>query len=381
MKKKVKSSAPLILSIDTSCDETSAAVTSGRVVLANVVASQAEIHRPYGGVFPDLAKRAHQDNIKPVIQTTLKRAGLEWDQIGAIAVTVGPGLAPALEIGINYVQKLAKNYQKPVIPVNHIEAHLLSVLASRNKKKFKNNKPPTWQLDQFNQQYSFPVLGLVVSGGHTEFVQINQIGQYQILGQTIDDAAGEALDKVGRMVNLGYPAGPVIEKLAKQGNSDRFDFPLPMTTKKNYNLSYSGLKTAALRKVRKLEAENKLDQQTIKDFAASFQQIVFKHLNYKLEKLLIAYQKKQKLEFFQELWLGGGVAANINLRSSLRKTLRAFKIDLKTPFEKRLCGDNAAMIGVVASFKYQQKLFAATKKINRRPNWSVESAWSDETTW
>ncbi|MBD3250655.1 MAG: tRNA (adenosine(37)-N6)-threonylcarbamoyltransferase complex transferase subunit TsaD [Candidatus Pacebacteria bacterium] len=380
---------PLILSIDTSCDETAAAVTLGRVVLSNIIASQAEIHSEYGGVFPDLAKLAHQENIEPVIAAALKRAGISWEQLDALAVTIGPGLAPALEIGIEAAVNFSQKFNKPLIGVNHLEAHLLSILASRNKRPFKikqgqantKNKTkikekslriPEWKLKQLNQADFFPALGLIVSGGHSEFVLIKKIGQYQVLGQTVDDAAGEALDKVGRMINLGYPAGPVLEKLAKKGNPAAFDFPLPMTTIKNYNLSYSGLKTAALRQVRLLENNNQLNRQAVFDFAASFQQIVVRHLTYKLKSLLSDLQPQYQ---FTQLWLGGGVAANLELRKQLRQTLKLFSIKLHTPFEKRLCGDNAAMIGIAAGFKHQANLSLTPDQTDRRPNWSVEQSW------
>ncbi len=380
---------PLILAIDTSCDETSAAVTLGRVVLANIIASQAEIHAEYGGVFPTLAKRAHQQNLEPTINKALKQASVKPQQLDAVAVTLGPGLAPALETGIKQAQKLAKKWNKPLIAVNHIEAHLLSVLATRNKRHFpvkqilklkmqrKTLNPdlvtalPTTSIRALNQSLNNPILGMVFSGGHSQFVLIDKIGQYQILGETVDDAVGEALDKVGRMLGLGYPAAPVIEKLAKKGHPDRFDFPLPMTTVKNFNLSYSGLKTAAHRLIIDLENEEKLDQKAIIDLAAAFQKAVFRHITYKLDKLLeeLIRNKNKKIN---QAWQGGGVTQNVMLRRVIRKTLSGYDITLKTPYENRLCSDNAAMIGVTAGLKYGVRL-NQIESLDRKPNWSIEA--------
>lgn len=403
---------PLILAIDTSCDDTAAAITLGRIVLSNIVASQTDLHQPYGGVFPTVAKQAHKKNIKPVINKALKQAGVTPQQLDAIAVTLGPGLAPALEVGIATAQELATTWHKPLIPVNHIEAHALSSLAVANKKIYpvksvlsskkymkKINPqliaqfPITSQAD-FNQQNIFPVLAIVVSGGHSEFIKINQLGAYEILGQTIDDALGEALDKVGRMLGLGYPAAPVIEKVAVHGDENKFKFPLPMTTSNNFNLSYSGLKTAASRLISQLQADSQLNQQTILDLAASFQYACFRHLTYKLDRLLVSqnyitdpkFSSRRRRKFsryarckanvkpkpFKQVWLGGGVSQNNKLRKMLRQTLRPFKLKLITPYSKRICADNAAMIGVTASFHWFKNLVNSYPlKLDRKPNWSI----------
>ncbi len=387
MKNQTTKTLPLILAIDTSCDETSAAVTLGRVVLSNIIASQTDIHEPYGGVFPTLAKKAHVENIKPVVNKALKLARVSLADIDAVAVTLGPGLAPALEVGIEYAKKIAKEWRKPIIGVNHIEAHVLSVLASRNKKSFPTQKIlelkrqnklipsnlksqlPVFTLAALNRQTNlFPSLSTVVSGGHSEFILVKEVGNYQIMGQIIDDALGEALDKVGRMLGLGYPAAPVMEKLTKQGDPNQFNFPLPMTTSNDFNLSYSGLKTAAHRLIKKLEKGDHLNQQVIINLAASFQAAAFKHLTYKLNKLLedLINQKQIKI---QQIWLGGGVARNIQLRQKIRSTIKNYDLKLATPFEKRLCSDNAAMVGVTAGLHYP-----VTKKIDldRKPSWAIE---------
>ena len=342
-------SKPLILSIDTSCDDTSAAVTAGTKVLSNIIASQTQLHAPYGGVFPTVAKQAHKENIDQTIKVALKRAKVTWDQISAIAVTQGPGLAPALEVGINKARELATKHQLPLIAVNHIEAHALSPLANSTTK------------------HQFPVLAMVVSGGHTEFIKVTQIGQYERLGYSIDDAAGEVLDKAGRMLNLGYPAGPVIEQFAKKGDPQKYPVPLPMTDREDFNMSFSGLKTWARNKIEQLETQNILSKEGVYDLSASFQYGVFRHICYKLNKLLKKHQ-------FAEVWLGGGVAANIQIRRMIRETLESYNIKLFTPYSKRLCMDNAAMIGVVAGFKFEQKKFVTNiEKLKRLPRWEISA--------
>ncbi len=395
---------PTILAIDTSCDDTAAAVTCGRTVLSNIISSQTELHRPYGGVFPTVAKQAHKENIAPVVRLALKRARLTWSDISAIAVTQGPGLAPALEVGISYAKELAVEHDLPLIPVNHMEGHLLSPLAQPRKKA---TTPTT---DTGNSVPQFPTLGIIVSGGHTMFVLVQSFGNYLVLGETVDDAAGECLDKVGRMLNLGYPAGPVVEEFAKHGNPHRIVFPLPMTTTRDFNLSFSGLKTFA-----RNHLPEQLTQQETFDWCASLQHGVFRHICHKLDKVLSAAAvgtlqnhlspKTAPLEpsiaetlnqplFFSEIWLGGGVAANATLRRMIRQTLRkwhtslhkknnsgigihvqkseksttVFIPPLHAPYTKRLCQDNAAMIGVAAGL---QRKPADPVTVERKPRMAI----------
>ncbi len=345
----------LILAIDTSCDDTSAAVTLGRVVLSNVIASQTELHKQYGGVFPTVAKQAHRENIEPVVKLALKKAGVTLEQLDAIAVTRGPGLAPALEVGIEYAKKLATETGKPLIPVNHIEGHVLSVLAIPRplKTSLENISQPPMPL--------FPVLSIIVSGGHTEFVKVEAPGKYQRLGWTVDDAAGEALDKFGRMVDLGYPAGPVVEELAKVGKADAFPFPVPMMSSGDYNVSFSGLKTSVRQRVEELAKAEPLSKQQVVDMCASFQFAVFRAITYKLNKIL------QKEQFFG-IWLGGGVAANLSLRHHLRQTIHKYALELTVPYTKKLCMDNAAMIGVAASFG---QATTNIEDVERTPRWEI----------
>jgi len=378
---------PKILAIDTSCDDSSAGVVDGTVVLSNIVASQTQIHKAYGGVFPTLAKQAHKENLPAAVHMALIRAKTDYKDLAAIAVTQGPGLAPALEIGITFAKDLAALHNKPLIGINHIEAHALSPLAQPRPKQGDRTK------NQINSTASikFPILALVISGGHSEFILINSIGQYRKLGQTIDDAAGECLDKVGRMLNLGYPAGPLLEQFAKKGRSNRFVFPKAMLNQSNFDLSYSGLKTASHTMIKQLEADNKLDKQTIFDFSCDLQQAVFDQITYKLERILLSPNLEQSIypsrHFLKhltssttpispinEIWLGGGVSANISLRQTLRALLRKYakqsgkQIPLRVPYHKRLCGDNAAMIGVVAGFK---ALKSSKSQIERQPNLSI----------
>jgi N6-L-threonylcarbamoyladenine synthase len=361
---------PLILAIDTSCDDTSAAITQGVTVFSNIIASQTQLHEPYGGVFPTVAKQAHKENIDRVVEKALRRAGIELKGLDAVAVTQGPGLAPALEVGITKAKELATQLNIPLVPVNHIEAHALSSLVQPKRKQ----NQPFVSLDQSMTEHTFPILSLIVSGGHTEFILITAIGEYERLGFTIDDAAGEALDKVGRMLDLGYPAGSVIEEMASKGDPKRFAFPLPMTTQHDFNLSFSGMKTFSRNLIEELEAQQALDKQAIYDFCASFQYAVFRHIMYKLNKILPSHN-------IHEVWLGGGVAANTTLRQTIRETLRAYsttshhpKLTLHVPYTKRLCMDNAAMIGVTAGFqflmgKYTQDILS----IERKPRWSISS--------
>lgn len=332
---------PIVLAVDTSCDDTAVAVTQGLTVLSNVVASQTQLHKPYGGVFPTVAKQAHKENIAPTARCALKRAGVLESEIDIVAVTQGPGLAPALEVGIAWALSFAERHAIPVVPIHHIEGHILSVLAKprpRSRKQLKKNKT------RRACAYQLPALAIIVSGGHTQFVLVEEIGSYKVIGTTVDDAAGECLDKVGRMLNLGYPAGPTIEQLAKAGNASAVSFPLPMTTTKTYDMSFSGLKTFARNTLTEMTSSELLSQQEVIDFCASIQYAVFRHISYKLEKFLSSLEGT----FVRDIWLGGGVAANTQLRRTIRKVGRNHTLKVQVPYAKRLCGDNAAMIGVVA---------------------------------
>ena len=325
----------LILSIDTSCDETAVAVTKQRRVLSNVLFSQIKLHQQYGGVYPSLAKREHLTKIEPAINLALKRARLNLKQIKALAVTFGPGLPPALEVGVNKAKELANKYQKPLIPVDHIEGHIYSVFAQN-----KAGKPI--------RNFSFPTLAFIISGGHTELVLWQDHIKYKIIGQTLDDAAGEALDKAARLIGLGYPGGPIIERLAKKGNPNQYPLPTPMLQHKSLDFSYSGLKSAFKRLVYSLSEKEK--NQHLADLCASFQAVVIKSLLIKLNLALRSNKVKA-------LIVGGGVSDNKELRKQIRRLVKQHQIRVYFPPLKYLTTDNAAMIGVAAYYKYQKGIY------------------------
>ncbi len=344
-----------ILAIDTSCDETAAAVTEDTKVLSNVVWSQASAHAKFGGVMPSLAQRMHEERIDWVVNRAMANAKCQMINLDCIAVTVGPGLSIALGVGINKAKELAEKYKKPLIAVNHIEAHLLSSIANSNfqtpnSKQILNTKSKILNI-------KFPAFGLVVSGGNTMFVLIKNIGEYQILAETQDDALGEALDKGARMLGLGYPGGAALEKFAKLGNPKRFKLPIPLVgQEKRQIFSYSGLKTSFYRFI---EANPPKNKQDVYDLAATFQDVAFKHV----ERVLSFIIQNSKVKC-QNLFLGGGVGANVELRKRLRKMGKKFGFKLLTPYSKKLYGDNAAMIGVCA---FLNQNFVDVEKIDRNP--------------
>lgn len=232
-----------ILAIDTSCDETSVAITNNDNIISNKISSQIEFHKKWGGVVPSIARSMHEQNIDFVVKEALKHAKLELKDIDVFAVTRGPGLAIALEVGIKKIKEFVNEYKKPVIAINHMEGHIYSALSHNAKGNPKI-------------EYTFPLIAILVSGGHSEIVLMKDHGSYEILGKTLDDAVGEAYDKVARMLELGYPGGPMIENLAKDGDETRFPLPIPMTKTRNTELSYSGLKTAVLYLTRKVFTED-----------------------------------------------------------------------------------------------------------------------------
>lgn len=352
-----------ILAIDTSCDETSVAITSGRKVLSNVIYSQILLHKKWGGVVPSIAKRAHEERIDFVVEETFQKVGnknlCSLQDIDYIAVTQGPGLAVALEVGIKKAKELAKKYQKKLISVNHLEGHIYSVFVQNSKGNPKRD-------------FKFPYLALIISGGHTEFVILKNHLEYEIIGQTLDDAAGEALDKAAKLLGLGYPGGPVIERIAREvGNIDSHNFPRPMIKSKDLNFSFSGLKTSfyyflknAKTSEVKLE-QNKARTSEVKFLASSFQEAVFDTLIKKTEKAI-------KQIGINRLIIGGGVIANMRLRNLMRALVKKYQGEVLFPSYKYLTGDNAAMIGVVAGFKADKKLFVEDiDKLDRIPRMSI----------
>ncbi len=324
-----------ILAIETSCDETAAAVTDKRKVISNVVFSQVNIHKKYGGVYPSLARREHEKKIDPVIEQALKNARITIKSVDAIAVTFGPGLVIALEIGIAKAKELAKKYQKPLIPVDHTEGHIYSAFAQN-----RNGNP--------RRNFSFPLLALVVSGGHTGLIIVKDHLQYEIIGKTLDDAAGEALDKAAKMMGMSYPGGPIIEELAKKGNPNFLDLPIPMQGRKDLNFSYSGLKTAFKNKLKKLSSDE--ISKNLSHLSASFQETAFKQI---INKLHLAISKTN----INYLVCGGGVMANKKLRRMIRKLTKEKRVNLYFPYSNKLYNDNAAMIGIAAYFKYKEGIY------------------------
>jgi N6-L-threonylcarbamoyladenine synthase len=312
----------LVLGIESSCDETAAAVIEdGRVIRSNIIASQIEAHAPFGGVVPELASREHLEAIVPVIDSALSEAAVTIDEIDGIAVTKGPGLVGSLLVGLSFAKSLAYSRHKPLVGVNHIEGHVYSVV-------FEN--PPV----------EYPALALIVSGGHTTLFYIPEEGKYATLGRTRDDAAGEAYDKVAKLLGLGYPGGPVIDRLAKRGDAAAAElvFTLPRMDSPNLDFSFSGLKTAVLRYVRENRIEPVVNgqqpSQQINDLAASFQDKVIRSLLARLKKAVERHQPRAII-------LAGGVAANSALRDRLRKGDFGAPVYYPSPV---LTTDNAAMI-------------------------------------
>jgi len=336
-----------ILAIETSADETAAAVVEERKVLSNVIYSQILIHKKWGGIFPSLAKRAHEEKIDLIIDEALEKFKME--EISFIAVTQGPGLAVALEVGIRKAKELAVKFNKKIIAVNHLEGHIYSAFVQNSKGNPKHD-------------FKFPYLALIVSGGHTEFVILKNHLEYEIIGQTLDDAAGEALDKAAKLLGLGYPGGPVIERLSKDANNiDSHNFPRPMLKSNDLNFSFSGLKTSFYYFLKK----NPNQTSKIKLLASSFQEAVFDTLIKKTEKAI-------KSTSINQLIVVGGVVANMRLRKLMRDLVKKYQGEVLFPSYKYLTGDNAAMIGVVAGFKAEKDLFVKNvDELDRIPRWSL----------
>ncbi len=309
-----------ILSIETSCDETSAAVIeNGDTILSNIVASQINSHKRFGGVVPEIASRHHVEYITLIIEEAMTEANVDFEDLDAVAVTEGPGLVGALLIGVNAAKAIAFAHNLPLIPVNHMAGHIYA--------------------NQFIQPLEFPLLALVVSGGHTELVYMKEHGDFEIIGETRDDAAGEAYDKIGRIIDVPYPGGKHIDEMAQLGE-DTFNFPRAMINENNYDFSFSGLKSSFINTVHNAKQKNETLNRN--DLATSFQQAVVDILVSKTIRAAKEYEVKQII-------LAGGVAANSGLRKGLSKAVEEElkEVDLVIP-PLSLCGDNAAMIGAAA---------------------------------
>lgn len=339
-----------ILGIETSCDETAAAVvTDGRTIRSNVVASQVELHAPYGGIFPEIASRAHIEHIYPVVDQALEQADMKLADLDAIAVTRGPGLAGSLVVGVNMAKGLALGSGLPVLGVNHLEGHVYSLWLAGPEFRFVPGE------DQKADQVApveFPIVVLIVSGGHTELLLMRDHGIYERLGGTLDDAAGEAFDKVGRLLGLPYPGGPSIQKAGKDGDPAAFDFPRAWLQsnqgERNYNFSFSGLKTAVLRTLQRIQPgwspgeDDPPENLPVADLAASFQAAVVEVL---VGKTVRAAQQSNAKEIF----IAGGVSANAVLRASM---IERAGLPVRVP-PLYLCTDNAAMIAAAGYFRYR----------------------------
>lgn len=314
----------ITLAIESSCDETACAITrNGREVLANIISTQIDIHKKFGGVVPEVASRKHIENIDPVVQEALDTAGLTFSDIDHIAVTYGPGLVGALLVGLSYAKALAFGLDKPLVGVNHIEGHL-----SANYIEHKDLKPP--------------FITLIVSGGHTHLVEVNGYGKYEILGKTKDDASGEAFDKVARAMNLGYPGGPIVDRLAKKGNPRAIDFPRACIHEEGYDFSFSGLKSSVLNYLNSMKMKN--IEVVPEDVCASFQAAVVDVLT---DKAIKACKDKG----YKTITLSGGVASNSGLRDQMADLCAREGIDLRYP-PLVLCTDNAAMIACAGYYRY-----------------------------
>lgn len=323
---------PIILGIESSCDDTASAVIQNNKILSNVIANQ-KVHQSYGGVVPELASRAHQQNIVPVVNEAIKQAGISKDQISAVAYTRGPGLMGSLLVGSSFAKSLSASLNVPLIEINHMQAHILAHF-----------------IDDANENSpEFPFLCLTVSGGHTQIVKINDYFEMELLGETIDDAAGEAFDKAGKVLGLDYPSGPIIDKLAKEGNPEKFKFSKPKVD--GFNFSFSGLKTSILYFIQKEVKENpNFIEENLNDLCASIQKTIVDIL---MEKIIAASEKTG----INQIAIAGGVSANSEIRNRLNELAKSENFKTFVPkFEYTT--DNAAMIAMVGQLKFERNLFA-----------------------
>ena len=343
------SKKPLILGIESSCDETAASLITENeqgipIVLSNIISSQVEIHKEFGGVVPELAARSHIEKIDWIVKKAIDKSGRKIDEIDAIASTAGPGLIVCLSVGLSFGKAFASALNKPFIAVNHLEGHALS--------------------PKLNSKLNYPYLLLLISGGHSQFLNVQKLGKYKRLGTTIDDALGEAFDKTAKLLGIEFPGGPQIEILAKKGNPNRYDLPKPIFNKGGCNLSFAGLKTAIL----KISKNIKIDQEKF-DLAASFQKTVLEIL-YKKTKIAFSEFEKQNNLKQKVFVVAGGVAANKNIRTMLNNLCNEKHYQSVFP-PLELCGDNAAMIAMVGLEKFKLKQF---NKLDypAKPRWALD---------
>ena len=340
---------PLILGIETSCDETAASLITENehgipVVLSNIISSQVDVHKKFGGVVPELAARSHMEKIDWIVQKAIDDSGKKIDEIDAVASTAGPGLVVCLSVGLSFGKAFASSLNKPFIAVNHLEGHALS--------------------PKLNSELNYPYLLLLISGGHSQFLNVQGLGKFKRLGTTIDDALGEAFDKTAKLLGVEFPGGPQIEILAKKGNPNKYDLPKPIFNKGGCNLSFAGLKTAILRIIKNI----KTDQEKF-DLAASFQKTIEKILYKKTKIAFNEFEKKNKIKE-KKFVVAGGVAANKNIRLMLQSLcIEENYQSIFPPIE--LCGDNAAMIALVGLEKFKLGKF---DKLDypAKPRWPLD---------
>ena len=347
-------SADLILGIETSCDETATALYhSEKGLIAHRVFSQVELHRDYGGVVPELASRDHISKLLPMIDHLLEETEQSIKDVDAIAYTAGPGLSGALLVGSVTANALAFSLGIPSIPVHHMEAHLLAPLLESSQSKM-------------------PFVALLVSGGHTLLVHVKQRGEYALIGQTLDDAAGEAFDKASSLLGLGYPGGPAIAERALTGKSDIFEFPRPMMDPKdNLDFSFSGLKTSLLYTVNKLKDKKALNEECIADLSNAYQEAIVDCL---VEKSRRAVTQMN----VDTIIIAGGVGANKRLRDEMREVFEKVGVDVNYP-SIEFCTDNAAMIALTGCFRYQDGIMNKNYEIKINPRWSIENIYNSES--
>ena len=339
----------IILGIETSCDETAAAVIEDNKngipkILSNIISSQFDIHKEFGGVVPDLAARSHLEKIDLIVKKAIEQSGISLEKISAIATTVGPGLIVCLTVGLNFGKAMASSLNLPFIGVNHLEGHALS--------------------PKLNSKLEYPYLLLLISGGHSQYLSVNGLGKYIRLGTTIDDALGEAFDKTAKLLGIEFPGGPKLEKFAENGNPNRFELPKPIINKGGCNLSFAGLKTAVLRITKTIKTE-----QEKFDLAASFQKTI-EEILYKKTKIAFKDFEKQSNPNKKSFVVAGGVAANKNIRNMLiNLCVEENYQSIFPPIE--LCGDNAAMIAMVGLEKFKLKKFSQLDH-PARPRWPLD---------
>jgi len=343
------SKKPLILGIESSCDETAASLITENekgspVILSNIISSQVDIHKEFGGVVPELAARSHMEKIDWIVQKAIDNSGCKVDDIDAIAATAGPGLVVCLSVGLSFGKALAASLKKPFIAINHLEGHALS--------------------PKLNSKIDYPYLLLLISGGHSQFLNVQDLGKYKRLGTTIDDALGEAFDKTAKLLGIEFPGGPQIEILAKKGDPKKYDLPKPIFNKGGCNLSFAGLKTAILRITKNI----KTDQEKF-DLAASFQKTI-EEILYKKTKIAFQEFEKQNNPQKKIFVVAGGVAANQNIRTMLKNLcLEESYQSIFPPMD--LCGDNAAMIAMVGLEKFKLNKFD-NLDYPAKPRWPLD---------